>query len=52
MEVSEDDYQQKTVEQQHYCNMVDLWEQDTIAQLPPYVRRGWPPYHGKEMCDE
>lgn len=36
------------LEDQHYCDMLRLWQAD--ESLPPEERRGWPPYRGLEPC--
>lgn len=42
------DYHDERVEQQHYCEMVELWHNN--EHLLPEQRPGWPPYKGE--CDE
>jgi hypothetical protein len=39
------DYHDGQVEQQHYCEMVELWHEND--HLPPEQRPGWPPYKGE-----
>ena len=41
------DYNDKQVEQAHYCEMVAKWHE--FDHLPPEKRPGWPPYKGE--CD-
>ena len=38
------DYQDEQIEQTHYCEMVQLWNDH--LHLPPEERPGWPPYKG------
>lgn len=38
------DYQDEQVEQEHYCEMVQLWQEHD--HLPANQRPGWPPYRG------
>lgn len=33
-----------------YCEMIALWEAN--SHVSPEQRPGWPPYKGKEVCDD
>lgn len=43
--VSTMDYHDEQAEQQHYCEMVELWHEND--HLLPEQRPGWPPYKGE-----
>lgn len=36
----------KDIERQRYCEMVDLWMTQAKAGVRPKDRSGWPPYDG------
>tara|TARA_R110000744_G_C19371646_1_gene562770 strand:+ start:10823 stop:11035 length:213 start_codon:yes stop_codon:yes gene_type:complete len=40
--------EEQQIEQQHYCEMVELWNDN--KHLPKEDRPGWPPYKGE--CHE
>ena len=46
--MSESDYQDEVDQQAHYCEMVELWNDN--KHLPKEQRPGWPPYKGE--CHE
>lgn len=41
----ESDQQQERIDQQHYCKMVKLWNDN--KHLSKEERPGWPPYKGE-----
>lgn len=43
-----DSFDQQRIDQQHYCEMVELWNDN--KHLPKEDRPGWPPYKGE--CHE
>lgn len=49
LSIAEIDYQDRQVENNFYCKMVQIWESNN--RLPLVDRPGWPPYKGKEVCN-
>lgn len=43
--MSADDH---TAEVQYHCEMVQMWNEDANAGVPPEQRRGWPNYDSTE----
>jgi hypothetical protein len=43
------DYEEAVRQEQHYCDMVRLWEMDAAKGIAPDQRAGWPPYKGEEV---
>lgn len=43
------DAEDAEVEEQRYCEMVDLWKADKKAGIPANERRGWPPFKQNEV---
>lgn len=43
--MSDPGYEDQQIEQQHYCEMVGLW--NSADHLPKEDRPGWPPYNGE-----
>lgn len=37
---------EKDLEQERYCYMVELWQLQASAGVAPKDRQGWPPYEG------
>lgn len=46
------DAKQAELDQQHYCEMVRLWNLDTWNHVPVDERRGWPDFEENVSCDE
>ena len=42
------DYEDQLLEEQHYCEMVKIWEDDRARGVPAEQRAGWPPFKGKD----
>lgn len=47
------DYQDHLLQQAHYCEMRELYDQDKNDNVPASERRGWPNFKDREYkCDE
>ena len=43
------DYQDELDNQRHYCEMVEIWENDAARGVPAEQRAGWPPFKGETV---
>ena len=43
------DYEAAEADNDHYCDMVQLWKADAKAGIPANERRGWPPFKQNEV---
>lgn len=48
--VSQADYTDYALEVEHYCEMVRLWNLDTMNGIDSSERRGWPDFKDDGRC--
>ena len=51
MFLGHDEIQTAEAMAQGYCDMVDIWNRDAMAGIPPEHRRGWPAYRPEIQCE-
>lgn len=44
------DKEAEQMQDEHYCEMVTIWNADKASGIPAADRNGWPPFEGQ--CDE
>ena len=45
------DYDDAVLQDQNYCDMVEIWNDDASAGIEPAERNGWPPYNKAIECE-
>lgn len=49
--VSALDHDDAVLQDQNYCEMVAIWNDDARAGIAPAERNGWPPYNKAIECE-
>ena len=44
------DSEEEQRQQDEYCAMVKVWNEDKARGVPEHDRAGWPPFEGEERC--
>jgi hypothetical protein len=45
------DHDDAVLQDQNYCEMVAIWNDDARAGIAPAERNGWPPYNKAINCE-
>lgn len=48
--VGQSDFEEEQRQQDEYCAMVKVWNEDRARGVPEHDRAGWPPFEGEEQC--
>lgn len=48
--VGQFDFEEEQRQQDEYCAMVKVWNEDKARGVPEHDRAGWPPFEGEEQC--
>lgn len=48
--VGQFDSEEEQRQQDEYCAMVKVWNEDKARGVPEHDRAGWPPFEGEEVC--
>lgn len=48
--VGQFDSEEEQRQQDEYCAMVKVWNEDKARGVPEHGRAGWPPFEGEEQC--
>lgn len=48
--VGKSDFEEEQRQQDEYCAMVKVWNEDKARGVPEHDRTGWPPFEGEEQC--
>lgn len=48
--VGQFDSEEEQRQQDEYCAMVKVWNEDRARGVPEHDRAGWPPFKGEEAC--
>ena len=48
--VGQSDFEEEQRQQDEYCAMVKIWNEDKARGVPEHDRAGWPPFEGEEQC--
>lgn len=48
--VGQSDMEEEQRQQDEYCAMVKIWNEDKARGVPEHDRAGWPPFEGEEQC--